>query len=208
MLVEPVIKSDTSESIAIKEYVKTSIRFFYKNPGVCLVILSGMITGAALNFIDEFWQLYINRLGIPVIFFGVFSACLMFLRLPGNMFAYALKSRFRYRSLLLGVTALFAVGFFYISVVKDYTSLMVIFLICLCSGIIEPITTGYLHHRIDSNIRATLDSFQSLGSNLVLIIMSVGFGFFSARLDIFGGYGFIGFICGGFFVYFFLVSRS
>jgi MFS family permease len=208
MLVEPDIKSKPDEPVAVKEYVKASVYFFRKNPGVCLVLLSGMVTGAALNFIDEFWQLYMSRLGIPVIYFGLFSAGLMFLRLPGNMFAYAIKNRFSYRTLLSGVVFVFASGFLYLSAVKGYTSLVAIFLICIVSGIIEPIATGYLHHRIDSSMRATIDSFQSLGLRAVLIIVGLGFGFFSTRVDIFGGYGFISFICGVFFVYFLMSSKE
>jgi MFS family permease len=208
MLVEPAVKSNTDEPIEIKQYIKASMLFFRKNPGVSLVVLTGMVTGTALGFIWEFWQLYFNKLEIPVVYFGLFSAAFMCLSIPGNMFAHALKSRFSYRTLLLGVTAVFAAGFLYVSVIKDYTGVVAIFLIFLFSGIIEPIATGYLHHRIDSSMRATIDSFQSLGENAVLIITGLGFGFFSSRFDIFGGYGFIALICGVFFVYFSIASKK
>ncbi|MFP3121830.1 MFS transporter [Ectobacillus funiculus] len=208
MLVETAVKSKSDESTEIKEHIKASVRFFRKHPGVYLVVLSGMVTGAALSFIDEFWQLYLNRLEIPVLYSGLFSAAIMIVRLPGNIIAHVIKSRFRYRTILSGVTAIFAVGFIYISVIKDYTSLVAIFLICLLSGIIEPITTGYLHHRINSSMRATIDSFQSLGLNVVLIITGLGFGYFSSKFDVFGGYGFIACICVAFFVYFLIASKG
>lgn len=208
MLVETAVKSKSDESIEIKEHIKSSVHVFRKHPGVYLVVLSGMVIGAALNFIDEFWQLYLNRLEVPVLYSGLFSAAIMIVRLPGNIVAHVIKSRFRYRTILSGVTAIFAVGFLYISVIKDYTSLVAIFLICLLSGIIEPITTGYLHHRINSSMRATIDSFQSLGLNVVLIITGLGFGYFSSKFDVFGGYGFIAFICVVFFVYFLIASKE
>lgn len=207
-LVEPDVKSKTEGPIAIKEYIKASIQFFGKNQGVFLVILSGMVTGAALNFIDEFWQLYISKLGIPVIYFGLFSAGFMFLRLPGSMLAYSMKNRFSYRTLLSGVTFIFTMGFLFLSEVKGYTSLVAIFLICISSGIIGPLATGYLHHRINSTMRATLDSFQSLGLRAAEIIFGLGFGFFSSRFDIFGGYGFITILCGVYFVIFLLSCKK
>jgi predicted MFS family arabinose efflux permease len=207
-LVEPEAKSKTDEPIAIKEYVKASVNFFRRNQGVCLVLLSGMVTGSVLNFIDEFWQLYISRLGVPVIYFGLFSAGLSFLRLPGNILAYRIKNRMSYRGLISGVVFVFAAGLLYLYAVKGYTSLVVIFLICIVSGTIDPVATGYLHHRIDSSMRATIDSFQSLGLRSILIIVGLGFGFFSSRFDIFGGYGFISFICGVFFVYFLISSKD
>jgi predicted metal-dependent phosphotriesterase family hydrolase len=65
-----------------------------------------------------------------------------------------------------------------------------------------------LQHRIDSSMRATMGSFQSLGENVVLIFTGVGFGYFSSQLDIFGGYGFIAVLCSVFFVYFSFASKK
>jgi lipopolysaccharide export LptBFGC system permease protein LptF len=65
-----------------------------------------------------------------------------------------------------------------------------------------------LHHRIDSTMRATMDSFQSLGLNAVTMITGLGFGYFSSRFEIFGGYGFIAFLSGVFFVYLLIASKK
>jgi hypothetical protein len=90
LLVEPAVKSNTGDvSIEIKEYITASLLFFRKNRGVSLVVLSGIVTGAALNFIYEFWQLYLEKLDIPVAYFGLFSAGFMLLGLPGNLLAHA-----------------------------------------------------------------------------------------------------------------------
>lgn len=209
LLVEPKVRSNRDDTpIPIRDYVTASFKFFRNNLDVCLVLLSGMIVGAAVNFIDEFWQLYISRIGIPVFYFGLFSAGLSLLRLPGNMLAYKIKDRIRYRVLISGVFLIIAVGLLYISTVKGYSSLVVLFLICIVSGLIDPLAAGYLHHRIDSSMRATIDSFQSLGLRAVVIIIGLGFGFFSSRWDIFGGYGFIACICILFLIYFLRSSRS
>jgi len=208
VLDEPVLKSRTDEHIAIWDYVKESVLFFRKHEGVCLVLLSGMVAGAALNYIDEFWQLYISRLGVPVIYFGLFSAGLSFLRLPGNVLAYKIRSGMSYRSLISVILLVFAAGLFYLYAVRGYSSLIVILLICLVSGVIEPLASGYLHHRIDSSMRATIDSFQSLGLRALNVIVGLGFGFFSARYDVFGGYGFISFICGVYLICFLLSSKD
>ncbi|QWU17091.1 hypothetical protein SAMN04487895_11344 [Paenibacillus sophorae] len=59
---------------------------------------------------------------------------------------------------------------------------------------VEPLAAGYLHHRIGSSKRATMHSFQSLGQNAALIATGMGFGYFSSKWDVFGGYGFVGFM--------------
>lgn len=208
VLAEPEIKSASGETILACEYLQASMKFFVKNPNVCLVLFSGMVSGAAINFIDEFWQLYLNRLGVPVAFFGLFSAGCILFRLPGSMMAYKLKTRFSYRALISVVIFIITAGFFYITFVKSITSLLVIFLICIAAGVIDPLAAGYLHHRIDSSMRATIDSFQSLGLKAVTIVAGLGFGFFSARFDVFGGYGFIALLCSVYLFCYMVLSKK
>lgn len=210
LLVEPAATADDTsveEEIPFKQYITVSLHFFRTNPGVSLVVLSGMVTGVAMGYIYEFWQLYVSRLEIPVVYFGVLSATIMLLPLPGNLMAHRLIGRFSYRTLLFSVTAIFAIGFTYAAASKDYIGLMAMLVICLFSGVMEPLATGYLHHRIDSSMRATIDSFQSLGENLVHILTGLGFGYFSSRYDVFGGYGFIALLCSSFLIWLIVTSR-
>ncbi|MBW7455648.1 MFS transporter, partial [Paenibacillus sepulcri] len=210
LLVEPAAAADDTPeeaTIPFKQYVAVSLRFFRSNPGVSLVVVSGMVTGTAVGFIDEFWQLYAERLEMPVVYFGVLSTALMLLRLPGNLLAHLLIGRFSYRTLLFTVTAIFAVGFALAAASRDYGGLAALLLVCLFSGVMEPLVSGCLHHRIDSSTRATIDSFQSLGLNVIHILAGLGFGYFSSRYDVFGGYGFIGLLCFAFLVWFIAASR-
>ncbi|NJJ41710.1 MFS transporter [Paenibacillus apii] len=210
MLVEPAAsgEAEREKGMPASASIADSVRFFRSNRGVLMVMLSGMVTGASLNFIDEFWQLYLDRVGIPPAAFGLFSASIFLLRLPGNILAYKLKSRLGSRLLLTAVTAVLAAGFLYLSMARNASGLAAILLICLAGGLIEPLAAGYLHHRIGSSMRATLDSFQSLGLNAALIAAGLGFGYFSSRWDVFGGYGFIGMLCLVFGVYFAFASSK
>ncbi|WP_436756390.1 hypothetical protein, partial [Streptomyces sp. URMC 124] len=67
---------------------------------------------------------------------------------------------------------------------------------------------GYLQHRADSRMRATMGSFQSLGEKAVLIAIGLGFGYFSSKFDVFGGYGFIAGVCALYALYFLTASRK
>ncbi len=200
-LVEPPNQHESDETTNIREYISTSFNVFRRNPAIFQVVLVGMVTGAAITFIDEFWQLYLDRIGIPMVFFGIFSAATFLLRIPGTLFAYLLKSTFSYRSLLITVSIVFSIGFACIALLKGSIGLIAILVVCLFAGITEPLTTGYLHHRIDSKMRATVDSFQSLGLNVIMILTSLGFGYFSTRYDLFGGFGFIAIFCTIFLLY-------
>jgi len=211
---EPAIRSeggdeDKPDPLPIRTYLTVSLRFFREHPGVRLAVLSGMIAGASINFIDEFWQTYLDRVGVPVAYFGLFSASIFLLRLPGNMLAYRLKERFHTGSLLSGIACVIAIGFVCLSVARGgYSGMAAIGLICLASGVIEPLVSGYLHHRADSAMRATIGSFQSLGEHAAVSLIGLGFGYLSASFDIFGGYGFIGVVCGVYLVYLAFASRA
>lgn len=208
MLVEPITKNQSTEHQTIMGNLKISIHFFMKNTNVCLVVLAGIAIGAALNFVWEFWQLYLNRLDISIHFFGFFLAALMLLTIPGNLLAHAVIKRYKYRSVLITITAIITVGFIFISIKSGYTGFTAMCIIVLASGFVEPIVSGYLHHRIDSCTRATIDSFQSLGLNAMLILVGLGFGYFSSYYDVFGGYAFIALISGVFLVYFLFASKE
>ncbi|RRJ66126.1 MFS transporter [Paenibacillus oralis] len=218
LLVEPAVKADdqpvpveaesAGEAIPFKRYITDSLRFFRQNPGVSLVICSGMVTGTAMVYIYEFWQLYVDRLGMPLAYFGALSASIMLLQLPGSLLAHALIARFSPQTLIITVLAVQATGFSYAAVNQDYTGLAAMLLTCLFAGIMEPLASGYLHHRIDSGKRATMDSFQSLGEKLVTILAGLGFGYLSVRYDVFGGYGFMAVMCGVFLIGFIAASRK
>ncbi|TFE24520.1 MFS transporter [Cohnella luojiensis] len=201
-------EDEDEDDVPFKRYVTESLRFFRVNPGVRLIVLSGMITGAAMGYIYEFWQLYANRLEVPIIFFGVLSAAIMLLQLPGNLLAHLLIRRFSYRTLIFIVITVIAIGFTYVAASMDYIGLAAMLVICLFSGVMEPIAAGYLHHRIDSSMRATIDSFRSLGENALSIIVGLGFGYFSTQYDVFGSYGFIAFVCFAFLIWFIGASRK
>ncbi|MGZ7444125.1 MFS transporter [Paenibacillus sp. TH7-28] len=196
------------ETIPFKRYITDSLRFFRKHPGVCLVICSGMVTGTAMVYIYEFWQLYVDRLGMPLAYFGALSAAIMLLQLPGSLLAHTLIARFGPKTLIIIVLAVQAIGFAYAAANQDYTGLAAMLVICLFAGVMEPLASGYLHHRIDSGKRATMDSFQSLGEKLVTILAGLGFGYLSVRYDVFGGYGFMAVMCSVFLIGFIAASRK
>ncbi|MFD0959719.1 MFS transporter [Paenibacillus chungangensis] len=197
-----------TEPGTMKQYIAASLQFFRAHPGAALVVLSGMLIGAAINFIDEFWQLYLDRLGIPLLAFGLFSSIIFLIRLPGSLLAYKLKNRFSYRTLITVSLLVSAAGYIFLGAIRHESGIFAIVLICLFAGMIEPLATGYLHHRIgSSSMRATIDSFQSLALNAAMAATGLGFGYFSSLLDIFGGFGFLGVVCAIYTGWYLIVSR-
>jgi MFS family permease len=193
--VEPKINQTPTQKPSLWVYTKEALSFFRKRPKLMWMISTGMILGASFNFIEEFWQLYVNAISIPIFYFGIFSAICMLLQIPGNLFVPWLLNKFQPSSIFILIQFIFAFGLSYIALIQHFSSLIVLFLLFFVSSITMPIVTGHLHHQIESSKRATMDSFQSLGENIVIMVMGLGFGYICSIGDIFDGFGFLACLC-------------
>jgi len=201
LLSEPRVHGAGEEPIPIRKFLAESIAFFRANQGVVAVLLAGISSGAALNYLDEFWQIYLNRIHIGVSCFGLFITAMMLLQLPGSLLAHALKRKFSCRALLTAVCAVFTACFFCLFIIRSTAGIIAAFVIYLMSGLVDPLVSGYLHHRADSAMRATLDSFRSLALRAAVTMVGLGFGYFSDRFEIFGGFAFLAAVCVLFLAY-------
>jgi len=203
----PASAGEGDEPIPIRRYVTESIRFFRSRSDVRLIVAVAMLTGAATDFVDEFWQLYLDRFDVPLAWFGPFSAALLALRMPGSLLADAMRRRFRYRAPLAATLAVIAAGLAAAAFAPGLAGAAALLAVCLAAGIVDPLAAGYLHHRIEGPMRATIDSFRSLADNGVTMAIGLGFGWSAARWDVFGGYGFLAVACAAFLLYYVPAAR-
>lgn len=180
------------KSSGIKDYLIHSAAFFKKNPRLVLIITHATAIAACINYLDEFWQLYLNEIGFSVLFFGLFSAIISLARIPGNLLAARLLNHFKHETIILSVLGTSAAGFCITAIFSGMAGIFMIIFIFLASGVVEPVVAGYLHHRGSSDIRATIESFQSLIEKGITFIVGVGFGVISTHTSIVVGFGFLG----------------
>lgn len=177
---------------AFMVYVRKSISFYKTNPRLVSIITQAMGIAACITYLDEFWQLYLEEIGFSVLFFGVFSACISLARIPGNLLASYLVTFFRAQTIILFILGITTVCFFLTAIFPGSVGLIMIIIIFLASGVIDPVVTGYLHHHGSSEIRATIESIQSLIENLLSFTVGIGFGIISSRFSILSGFIFLG----------------
>jgi MFS family permease len=183
-------------------YVRKSITFYKTNPKVVTIITNAMGIAACITFLDEFWQLYLDDIGFSVLFFGLFSACISLARIPGNLLAAYLLIYFKAQSIILFLLGITTVCFFMTAIFPGVIGLFMIILIFLASGVIDPVVTGFLHHHGSSEIRATIESVQSLIESIITFTVGIGFGIISSSLSIVSGFIFLGVFSCLFFLYF------
>ncbi|WHX98363.1 MFS transporter [Neobacillus sp. DY30] len=186
-------------------YVRKSISFYKINPKVVSIITHAMGIAACITYLDEFWQLYLDEIGLSVLFFGLFSACISLVRIPGNLLAAVLLTYFKAQSIILFILGITSVGFFITAIFPGTIGIIMIMLIFLASGVIDPVVTGYLHHHGKSEIRATIESIQSLIESVITFTVGIGFGIISSSFSILSGFIFLGAIS---FLFFCSILKS
>lgn len=200
LLVEP--SKDISEkninneiNQEINSYLKEAILFFKERPKLLSIIIHAMAIAACITYLDEFWQLYLDEIEVPILFFGLFSAGIILARIPGNLLASYFVSKFKTEVILLVVLVITTIGFFLLVAFPGPFGIVMIMLIFLASGVVDPVVTGYLHHHCNSQIRATVDSFQSLFERSISLTIGICFGFISTKLSLLAGFFLLGVVC-------------
>lgn len=177
------------------QYFKKALTFFRNKPQLAFLLIDAMAIGACVSYLDEFWQLYLNHIGFSILFFGVFSASISVIRIPGNLMAAYLLKFFAEKSILAFVLAICSIGFFITYLFPGPIGVAAIFMIFLVSGVVEPIITGYLHRHASSDIRATIDSFQSLCKKGIIFGIGLAFGYIASMSSVSTGFAFLGLVC-------------
>ena len=203
----PMITKPESELPGAMQYIKQALALFKAKPLVLIYSLSGMALGACLNYLDEFWQLVLEGAGIPVLFFGAVSALVSLCRIPGSLLAHKLKARFDYRTVLIAVMAVNAAGYAAVFYTRNALCLLPMALVSLAAGIADPLILGFLHHQTQSHIRATVESFASLGLQFASVLVGLVFGWAGERFSIFAGFVPLSAVCALCLVGFGLASR-
>ena len=191
---EPPMRTELAEK---PQYTKQALAIFRAEPLLLLYCLTGTMLGACMIYLDEFWQLILEHVGVPVALFGAASALICFSKIPGNMLAYQLKERFSYRAILTVILAVNTLGYTAVFLTRNALCLIPMAVVSLATGIADPLVAGYLHHRAESSVRATTESFASLGLRLVSMPVGLIFGAVSARFAIFAGFLPLAVICAG-----------
>lgn len=193
-LVEPPaqIRMKEEKGPELKVYLTQAVSFFKSNPKLVYIIINAMALGACVTYLDEFWQLYLNEIGFSILFFGVFSAVISLARIPGNLVAVSLINHFSAESIILCVLGVSAAGFFMAALFPGVFGIIALLIIFLVSGVVDPVVSGYLHHRGSSEIRATLESIQSLIERGITFLVGIGFGIIASNVSIVIGFTFLG----------------
>jgi MFS family permease len=201
-ILDPEASASDERNESYYACMKEAYTFLRSKVDIRFVLLFGIITAAVITYLDEFWQIYLNSIKIPVYLFGFVSVARSLASSIAGLYAYKIKERFSYNQVFAVLLCIIAAAITATSFINTYAGLIPLILAFLAYGFVEPLTMGYLHHRTESNIRATVESFQSLVLRGFTIIVGLVFGYYSTHFSIFIGFRVLGIMLIMYMVYF------
>lgn len=207
-LIEPekIIEKDSKEE---KFSFKEIFSFFKKDNLLYFIIIIAVVISSCITYIDEYWQIFFEQVNVPIYLFGIFSIIREFFISLSSFLANKIKEMFSLKKIFFFNLLFSGICLTISGLLANKIGIIFIVFSFLSYGIIEILTLGYIHHKIESEFRATIESFFSLISRVLTIIIGLIFGFITTNNSIFIGFIFLGFfmILANFYAILFLLKK-
>ncbi|MBT9548382.1 MAG: MFS transporter [Candidatus Sericytochromatia bacterium] len=205
---EPAKQGEPVMAENLWAHMGEALTFLRGQPVLQKIVLLATCLAAVFQYVDEYLQIYMQGVGVPVAYFGLFYACYMGGEAGFRSLAYRFKEIKQPRWLFAGLLGGFALFLLWAAALRSLWGLLPLFLALACVWLSQPLTTGYLHHRTPSSHRATVESFAHLLTSLLAVAVGLAFGQITTRWDIFSGYRFLTVVLLGFLIYWALAARN
>lgn len=166
---EPQIPPSTEKRKNIFQIINFALRENKKL--LYLNIFSGIISTVTLAMV-WFAQPYWEKLGVPLIYFGIMWAGLNILVAVGAYFAHRLEKFFSFRALFGFIAILPIILYGLLALGIEYLALVIIPLFWVLRGVFQPISLDYINRETDSSTRATVVSISQLFGRAFFSVLS------------------------------------
>jgi len=160
----------SAEEDTILLHFKKSMLTVIKNENISFIVFFGAIFGFALNYLFNYGQVYLVSIGIPITFFGLIFAVRSIVEGLGATYANKIKNLFSYRTILTSTLLFATIIIFGLSYINNYIGAFVFIISFFIVGMFRILQRGYIHKRISSHNRATVDSVSSFSIAIFAII--------------------------------------
>ncbi len=192
LLYEPLTQVKVEHRITYCQIITTAFSFFRSNINAFKICMNAIVIAACVVYIDEFWQLYLEHISFPVIYFGIVLSIICVGSILGSMLSTKLLKYMKRTNILIG--AYFICGFCILiaAIVQSIVGIFGLVVAISMAALINPLAMGYLHHHADDEARATIESISSLLERMFSIVLGLFFGSVATKINIVAGFWVIG----------------
>lgn len=171
------------------QHMLQALTFLRVRPLLLRAVAYATAMGALFVYLDEYVQLYLQGVGLPLAWFGVWYALYMLGEALCRSLSWHLKpyGMNAWGYLAIGAAACLGAA----AVTPSLWGLLPLWGAFACMWASQPLTTGYLHHQTPSSHRATVESCANLLTSLASVVVGLTFGAIATRFDIFVGYRYL-----------------
>lgn len=187
-LTEAPLLSDDRTGDEKRGDLSAALAVLKDRPQLLAVLSTNILMAVSLTYVDEFWQLYVDMLGIPIALFGVILAVNSVSASWAGVKAHLLVGRFNISRAAWLVPAAAGCFLLLLSAVNTPAAVVMLVPLYVLGGGMEPLAMGYLHHSIGSRQRATVESLQSLVQRLAMMLVGLLFGWVSQQWTVLAGF--------------------
>jgi MFS family permease len=166
------------EEVNVFSHFKQSAQFIFNDSYLKAILIFSLLFCLGSDFSYGYGQIYLNQLALPIILFGIVYTIKSLMVTFSSNIAPPLRRRFSYRT-MFGFEIIAITILFYIMVLtKSYIIGAICFiLIGIPHGFFSISKSSYMHKRIQSHQRATIDSMFSFLIALMFLIAEPIFGY-------------------------------
>ncbi len=201
-MVEPAFHRATFDS-KLREHITASVKTIVRKPLTLHLALLMIVSGIIAQAWHEFDGLLYVALNFTAISAGLASAGLWLFGAAGQFGG----NRVGYRRAMQLVPVLFGV-FLIFSLIKSSLGLAIFFAVVAINGLVNLQAETCIQGEVDSSLRATSISLISFGTNVILVPLSLLFGWISQQFGIYWGFRFFATIGLGYLIFWFSSSRK
>lgn len=169
-------KSKSTEELSYLKFIKSAWRKAINHPLLLQVMFYALTVLVVDGVLDEYDQLYIAAIGLPLAGFGIWWGIRMGAEMLAGVVAHKLKIFGRER--VLNIIAL--ITFVLLTLASFINSLLMIGVVAICFfffAIAVILNEARLQELIESHERATINSINSLLKNSAAIVAGLGYGY-------------------------------
>ncbi len=175
-------KQKSTEEVSYFKFLKSSWKKAMRNPILLQVLFYTMTVLVVDGVLDEYDQLYITAIGVPLAAMGIWWAVRMSAEMLAGFFAHKLKKLGR-DSVLEKISLVSFCLLLLCSVINSILMLGVLAVCFFFFAVAVILNEGRLQSLIESHERATVNSINSFLKESVAIIVGLSYGFFANLIN-------------------------
>lgn len=184
-------RSKSTEEVSYWKFLTKALKKSLKHPILLRALIYSSVVLAAYGELDEYDQLYVKFIGLPLSLFGIWWFIRMMGEGFGSLVAHKLKKvniekALAFIALTNGCILIFS------GLTSNYLTLPLLGLMYGLFAIAAILNNGVIQRQIGSHERATVTSINSLFVSITAIIGGLAFGFISSKINPGAGFIFFG----------------